>query len=578
MAWKKYFKDANLSPISGEKVPNFAKRNYSSYLPDVYTGHPNRIQRYFQYDQMDSDSEINAALDILAEFSTQQNKENETPFDIVFKDETTEHEIKLLRRALQQWTKSNKLSKRIFRIFRNALKYGDCFFVRDPETMKWLYIDNAKVDRIVVNESEGKKPEQYVIRDINPNLQRLSATQITPNQTYGGGGTTGGGTAAYGQSYANAGAVANMSGFAGNTSAGRFYRTMNAYNINAEHIVHMSMSDGLDNLFPFGQSVLEQVFKVYKQKELLEDAIIIYRVQRAPERRVFYIDVGNMPTHLAMQFVERVKNEINQRRIPSTSGGVNYIDATYNPMSINEDYFFPQTAEGRGSKVDTLPGGTNLGEIDDLKFFTNKLFRGLRIPSSYLPTGPDDSQQQYNDGRVGTAYIQELRFNKYCARLQSMLNPTFDEEFKMWIKSKGYNIDNGMFELKLNPPQNFAQYRQTEMDQTRIQSFVQVAELPYMSKRFALKRYLGLTEEEMARNADLWAEENNVPQKKQSKNAQLRAGGVSQAGIKGDLDQFEEPTADPEAPGPDTTGGGQPGQTPGGGGTVPGGTGGGGQV
>ena len=577
MAWKKYFRDANLSPLSGEKVPNFAKRNYSSYLPDVYTGHPNRIQRYFQYDQMDSDSEINAALDILAEFSTQKNQENETPFDIVFKDETTEHEVKLLKKALQQWTHGNKLNKRIFRIFRNALKYGDCFFVRDPETYKWLFVDNAKVDRVIVNESDGKKPEQYVIRDINPNLQRLSATQITPNQTYGGGGTTGGGTAAYGSSYANAGATNNMTGFA-QSQGGRFYKTMNAYNINAEHVVHMSMSDGMDNLFPFGQSVLEQVFKVYKQKELLEDAIIIYRVQRAPERRVFYIDVGNMPTHLAMQFVERVKNEINQRRIPSTSGGVNYIDATYNPMSINEDYFFPQTAEGRGSKVDTLPGGTNLGEIDDLKFFTNKLFRGLRIPSSYLPTGPDDSQQQYNDGRVGTAYIQELRFNKYCARLQSMLNPTFDEEFKLWIKSKGYNIDNSMFELKLNPPQNFAQYSQTEMDQQRIQSFTQVAELPYMSKRFALKRFLGLTEEEMARNADLWAEENNVPQGKKTKSNQLRSGGVTQAGIQSDLDQFAEPTAEPESPNPEAPAGGQPGQTPGGGGTTPGGTGGGGQV
>ena len=578
MAWKKYFKDANLSPISGEKVPNFAKRNYSSYLPDVYTGHPNRIQRYFQYDQMDSDSEINAALDILAEFSTQLNTENETPFDIVFKDETTEHEVKLLKKALQQWTKSNKFGKRIFRIFRNALKYGDCFFVRDPETMKWLYIDNAKVDRIVVNESEGKKPEQYVIRDINPNLQRLTATQITPNQTYGGSGTTGGGTAAYGQSYANAGATANMSGFAGGNAGGRFYKTMNAYNINAEHVIHMSMSDGLDNLFPFGQSVLEQVFKVYKQKELLEDAIIIYRVQRAPERRVFYIDVGNMPTHLAMQFVERVKNEINQRRIPSASGGANFIDATYNPMSINEDYFFPQTAEGRGSKVDTLPGGTNLGEIDDLRYFTNKLFRGLRIPSSYLPTGAEDGSQQYNDGRVGTAYIQELRFNKYCARLQSMLAGTFDEEFKLWIKSKGYNIDNSMFELKLNPPQNFAQYRQTEMDQARVGTFTQVAELPYMSKRFALKRYLGLTEEEMARNAELWAEENNVPQKKQTKNNELRTGGVTQAGISTDLDQFEEPTADAEAPTPGSPQPGQPGQTPGGGGTTPGGTGGGGTV
>ena len=128
---------------------------------------------------------------------------------------------------------------------------------------------------------------------------------------------------------------------------------------------------------------------------------------------MFYVDVGNMPTHLAMQFVERVKTEIHQRRIPSaTGGGNNVIDSSYNPLSINEDYFFPQTAEGRGSKVETLPGGTNLGEIDDHRYCTNKLVRGLRIPSSYWPTGADDATSSYNDGRVGTAYIQELRFNK----------------------------------------------------------------------------------------------------------------------------------------------------------------------
>ena len=563
MALKKYFKDANTSPISGESRPNFAKRNYSSYLPDVYTGHPNRIQRYFQYDQMDSDSEINAALDILAEFCTQKNTENETPFDLVFKDDVTDQEVKILKRSLQQWTKANQFGRRVFRIFRNAFKYGDCFFVRDPETNKWLFIDSAKVDRIIVNESDGKKPEQYIIRDINPNLQRLSATAVTPNQVYGGGGTTGG---TYSSNYAGAGQGVNMSNAGTAGPGGRFYRTMNQYAINAEHVIHLSMSDGLDNLFPFGQSVLEQVFKVYKQKELLEDAIIIYRVQRAPERRVFYIDVGNMPTHLAMQFVERVKNEINQRRIPSTSGGVNYIDATYNPMSINEDYFFPQTAEGRGSKVDTLPGGTNLGEIDDLRFFTNKLFRGLRIPASYLPTGAEDGQQQYNDGRVGTAYIQELRFNKYCQRLQSLLQTAFDSEFKLWLKNKGYNIDFSMFEIKMNPPQNFAQYRQTEMDQARVSTFTQVAELPYMSKRFALKRFLGLTEEEMAKNADLWAEENAIPQNKQTKGQQLRAGGVTAGGVQTDLDQFEEPTAEPDAPEPGGAGntpqGGTPGQTP----------------
>jgi len=566
MAWKKYFKDANLSPIAGDRSPQFAKRNYSSYLPDVYTGHPNRIQRYFQYDQMDTDSEINAALDILAEFCTQDNTENETPFDLVFKDEITQSEVKLLKKALQQWVKTNQFTKRVFKLFRNVLKYGDCFFIRDPETNKLLYIDPAKVDRIIVNESEGKLPEQYIIRDINPNLQKLSATQITPNQLYGG--TNQG---AFNQNFTTAGqAAGNMASGTGGASGGRFYRTMNQYAINAEHVVHLTLSDGMDNLFPFGQSVLEQVFKVYKQKELLEDAIIIYRVQRAPERRVFYIDVGNMPTHLAMQFVERVKNEINQRRIPSTSGGANFIDATYNPMSINEDYFFPQTAEGRGSKVDTLPGGTNLGEIDDLRFFTNKLYRGLRIPSSYLPTGADDGAQQYNDGRVGTAYIQELRFNKYCERLQNLISPVLDEEFKIWINNKGYTLDGSTFEIKFNPPQNFAQYRQTEMDQSRVGTFTQIAELPYMSKRFALKRYLGLTEEEMAQNATLWAEENNVAQKKQSKTTQMRTAGISQADVSADLDNLEEPTAEPgtEQPGQQTTTPGAPtppGQTPGGG-------------
>jgi hypothetical protein len=131
--------------------------------------------------------------------------------------------------------------------------------------------------------------------------------------------------------------------------------------------------------------MLEPVFKVYKQKELLEDSIIIYRVQRAPERRVFYIDVGDMPTHKARQHLERIKNEIHQRRIPSkTGGGANVVDSAYNPLSIMEDYFFAQTAEGRGSKVETLPGGENLGQIDDLKFFNDKLLRGLRVPPSYF--------------------------------------------------------------------------------------------------------------------------------------------------------------------------------------------------
>ena len=107
---------------------------------------------------------------------------------------------------------------------------------------------------------------------------------------------------------------------------------------------------------------------------------------RASERRVFLIDVGNMPSNKAQQYLEKVRYEVQQKRIPSkNSTGGNVVDSSYNPMSMLEDYFLSQTADGRGSKVDTLPGGDNLGEIDDPKYFNNKLLRGLRIPNRYLP-------------------------------------------------------------------------------------------------------------------------------------------------------------------------------------------------
>jgi hypothetical protein len=418
---------------------------------------------------------------------------------------------------------------------RNTFKYGDAFFIRDPETQKWNYIDPSKIVKIIVNESDGKKPEQYVIKDLAPNFESLVATQITPNinprNNAGGIGSGAGYLGAGGSAKAGGGSTYPSPG------ASRFGTTETEYAIDAQHIIHLSLSEGLDNNFPFGNSLLENIFKVYKQKELLEDAILIYRIQRAPERRVFHIDVGNMPSHMAMAFVERVKNEIHQRRIPSqTGGGQNVIDSAYNPLSINEDYFFPQTAEGRGSKVETLPGGTNLGEIDDLKYFTNKLFRGLRIPSSYLPTGADDSQASYNDGRVGTAYIQELRFNKYCERLQSLVTSVFDEEFKLYMYHSGVNIDAGLFELKFNPPLNFASSRQAALDTERINTYNTIQAVPYMSKRFAMKRFLGLNDEEIAENERMWAEENGKGQPTYTDAAgELRSAGLSAAGIEGDL-------------------------------------------
>jgi len=558
MTYKKRFTRVNaagtMSPLGGGSVTgswnsnagqnnapggytndDFGYKNYRSRLPEVYTGHPNRIERYNQYEMMDVDAEINACLDIISEFSTQKNEHNQTPFNLNWKDDPTPHEIDLLKTQLQQWCKLNEMDTRIFKIFRNCIKYGDQVFVRDPENFKLYWVDMIKVIKVIVNESEGKKPEQYVIKDLNINLENLSVAQKTntdfaANPATGMGGTGGGSQSGGGYTVPSA----------NNTSGSRFSLGFNEAAIDAKHIVHMSLTEGLDRFWPFGQSILENIFKVYKQKELLEDAVLIYRVQRAPERRVFKIDVGNMPSHMAMAFVERIKNEIHQRRIPSMYGGQAIVDATYNPLSMNEDYFFPVTADGRGSSVDLLPGGQNLGEIDDLKYFNNRLARGLRVPSSYLPTGPDDNTTPLSDGRVGTAMIQEFRFNQYCERLQNYICRKLDEEFKLFLRWRGLNIDSGLFELQFNPPQNFAAYRQTELDTARVATFTAVEQYPYMSKRFMLERFLGLTEEEINKNERMWREENDKEIEVEPEGKDLRSIGISSGDIETDLQTGED--------------------------------------
>ena len=546
MAWKKYFKTANpntsgsMSPINGGSgnLPDAGYRNFASQLPEVYIGHPNRTERYNQYEQMDMDSEVNAALDILAEFMTQPNTENGTGFDLFFKEDPTDNEVKIIREQLQQWVSLNDLNKRLFKLVRNTIKYGDQVFLRDPETFKLFWTEMFKVTKCIVNEAEGKKPEQYIIKDLNINFMNLTATALSSSDTFINHPQVGGPSGAY---------VQPQTPYSGGS---RFSHAKNEAVIDAEHVVHISLTEGLDLNWPFGNSVLESIFKIFKQKELLEDAIIIYRIQRAPERRIFKIDVGNMPTHMAMAYVDRVKNEIHQRRIPTqTGGGQNMMDATYNPLSTNEDYFFPVTAEGRGSTVDVFPGGQNLGEITDLRYFTNKMFRGLRIPSSYLPTGTDESERTFSDGKTTTALIQEWRFNQYCMRLQTLIVEKLDTEFKMFMRWRGINIDNSLFDLRFNEPQNFAKYRQAEVDAVRIATFTQLEPIPYLSKRFLLERYLDLNEEEMTRNDELWAQENGKAQDTAAPEAGLRSVGVTNAGLQQDMD-----TLAPAAPMPDADG------------------------
>lgn len=538
MSWRKHFTTykGQQSPIPGNsKRLDTGKENasrFQSWLPEVYIGQPNRIERYVQYDQMDADSEVNTALDTIAEFSTQNDAATELPFKIKWNETPTESESEVINSVLSQWCRVNDWDRRMFTTFRNTIKYGDQPFVRDPETWKLFFVNPVDLLKVIVDEANGKEPAQYVIKNIDPNFEELTVTSPQGTDSYNS-------PAGIGPNSYNTSLTRRQT----NAANGSGINADMEFLVDAKHVIHVALTDGMDVAWPFGKSVLDPIFKTYKQKELLEDSIIIYRVQRAPERRIFYIDVGDMPVHQAMSHVERVKNEIHQKRIPTRSGGgSNMMDAQYNPLSIMEDYFFAQTAEGRGSKVDTLPGGQNLGDIDDLKFFNNKLARGLRVPSSYLPTGPDDGTASFNDGRVGTAFIQEFRFTQYCERLQKVIQPVFDKEFKMFLKHRGYTINSGQFEISFTEPQNFSQYREIEIDGARASVFGQLEGIDYLSKRFALKKYLGLTDDEILENEKLWKEEHpEVGGDGDSGNddfSNLGNVGVT-GGLDGGLDDFE---------------------------------------
>ena len=576
MSWRKHFTPYDNSGLplnvqsnntSDDSFGASSTSRYSSWLPEVYAGSPNRLMRYIQYDQMDNDLEVNAALDTIAEFGTQEDEYTGLPFEVEFDSTPSDTENKILVQTLKNWCRLNKMHKRAFRMFRSVCKYGDQFFIRDPETYELMWIDPANIEKVIVNESEGKKIETYFIKNLEPNFAELVATDVAPlhSRPYGAGqGLTG--------------VMSPVGTTSGNYMTGSMDGVDQGTPVDARHIVHVSLTEGMDHSWPFGISILEPIFKVFKQKELLEDSIIIYRVHRAPERRVFQIDVGNMPPHKARQYLEQVKYEVQQKRVPNKKAdGSGVVDAAYNPMSMLEDYFFAQTADGRGSKVDTLPGGENLGQIDDLRYFNNKLLRGLRIPSSYLPTGPDDGSAVYNDGKVGVAYIQEYRFAKYVERLQRQIQEDLDKEFKMFLKHRGIEIDSSIFNIELNKPLNFSTYKDLQLDTERAQLYSQVAAVPHLSNQFKLKKYLGLTEQEIKENEELWRSENGYTKYdiQDGKSAELRNLGIRPNDPMAvdpnfDIPQGDIPLEDPMAgeEGINTQAGGEPPITPGGEGSI----------
>lgn len=470
----------------------FAKTR--NYLQSMYQGPSNRVERYSIYDGMETDPVIGTALDIISEYVALSGDE---PFHIEYSSQTElpETHTSSIEKLLDKWISLNNWNKRLYGTVRDVLKYGDVIFIRDPETNALNKCNIYDVLGVICD--ENKIPQNYIIRNIDLNIPLQVANDATNDVTTRNMlstlnsnllSTTTGTTTSTSNSYIN----------------GQQDGVMQQLPVSAEHVIHLSSN--IDNIliYPFGLSALEKIYKTYVQKMMLQDCIILNRIQNAVEKKVFTIPVGNIPRHKRMQYMEKCKNEYSQRRLPSknSDGIFNTVDVAYDTLSMSEDFWIPVDSNGIQPKIEKLQAGSPLGEIKDINYWEMLLVRGLNVPQSWVALGTDDSQRNIPTNMANT-FVQEQRFFQYCKRIQSILIEVFDKEFKLYLKKNGINVEEDAFKLAFYKPSSITELTNIEMQKNRLDLCSSAMQNPYISKQFALKHYLNLTEEEYNENERL---------------------------------------------------------------------------
>ena len=246
---------------------------------------------------------------------------------------------------------------------------------------------------------------------------------------------------------------------------------------------------GQDKYVPYGTSVLEPSRRIWRQLTLLEDAMMAYRIVRSPERRVFYIDVGNIPAEDVEQYIEQVKTQMKRNQIVDQDTG--RVDLRYNAMSIDEDYYIPVRA-GNSSRIETLAGGSFTGDIEDVQYLRDKLFSALKVPKAYL------AQSDAMEDKTTLAQ-KDIRFARTIQRLQRVVIAEVEKICIVHLFTLGYrNADLTNFKLTLNNPSKIAELQELEHLRSRFE-IAGVATEGYFSKRWVYKHIFKLDDDEIER-------------------------------------------------------------------------------
>jgi len=417
-----------------------------------------RKRRYQEFEDMDDYPEIGAAFDIYADDSTQSNLDG-TRWEIDSDNQLIKDEVTSLFQDLN-------LETFIWDITRNAVKYGDCFIELVVD------LDNIKrgIQKIKILDPN------YIYRIENHHGILTDFLQEIPLQT-----------------------DSTIFGKIGSTTGQKIVMPLDK-----NQIVHFRMFSSDPTYYPYGKSIAAAARAVYKSLKMMEDAMLIYRLSRAPERRIFYVDTGNLPATKAEMYLEAQKSRFKKEKYFNRTTGE--IDARFNPLAQDEDFFVAVNGKGSGTKIDTLKGAENLGEVDDVKYFRDKLLATLKIPKDYIVEKDQSPERKANLSQL------DVKFARVILRVQQCIEIGLESIAKRHLLVKGFPpLSVSKLKIKLPEPSDMSAKRQLDIDEQKARVVQAVKGLNIFPIEYIYKNYYQMNDDEVDEMKDQLEKQSKDP-------------------------------------------------------------------
>ena len=438
---------------------------YGTYV-DLDGTAKNEVELISRYREMAMQPEIEAAIDDIVNEAIIQNDDGKS--------------VRLILDDLKQPEKIKKAIEEEFNVIQKLLNYKNMA----ADTFRRFYVDGRLFYHVIIDETNpasGIKALRYIdprkirkVREVKKDKDQNTAVDVvsTVNEYY----------------------IYNDKVVSGSSSS---YGPVGV-RIAKDSILNIN-SGLMDSRRAVVLSYLHKAIKPLNQLRMIEDATVIYRISRAPERRIFYIDVGNLPKLKAEQYLRDIMIKYKNKLVYDSATGEVRDDRKH--LSMMEDFWLPRREGGKGTEITTLPGGQNLGELEDVKYFEKKLYKSLNVPVSRL----DPNQSGFSLGRVGEITRDEVKFSKFVDRQRAKFSELFEQALRVQCVLKGICTEEEFEEFKqyiyfdFIKDNNFAELKEAELVRERLSLLGSVD--PYVGRYYSMswiqRNVLRLTDDEI---------------------------------------------------------------------------------